>query len=201
MAENEVIVPTSGNPALDPSKAESGLIGRLNLQGKFSDTRENKVFEQRLGYWGGKHWSELAEESEKNRRRSLTESDRQKEDTEAYWAKRRDERDRLGQKEDRPKAILSGGYSGGDDGVRARARISQFGIGNSSSVGYAQMRFKSKVMQEACSPNFTCAFPMNTHMPQVCGPFRPITLSSQGGLPQSSLQESIGTGVIPNMDA
>lgn len=170
---------------------------------KLSDTRADKTFETRLGYYGGKHWSERWEEQEKNRRRSLTESDRQKEDTEAYWAKRRDKRDRLGEgkDKDKPKETQSGGYFGGDGGVRARARIAQFGIGNSSSVEYAQMRFKSKTMQEACSPKFTCAFPMNTHLPQVCGPFRPITLSSQGGLPQSSLQESIGTGIIPNMDA
>lgn len=197
MAEEEVIVPTSGNPALN-GDAVSGLVARM-VGDKLSDTRADKTFETRLGYYGGKHWSERAEEAEKNRRRSLTESDRQKEDTEAYWAKRRDRRDRLGQNEERPKAILSGGYSGGGDG--GRARIARFGIGNSSSVEYAQMRFKSKTMQEACSPKFTCAFPMNTHLPQVCGPFRPITLSSQGGLPQSSLQESIGTGIIPNMDA
>lgn len=198
MAENEVIVPTSGNPALDPSKAESGLVARLNLEGKFSDTRKEQVFEQRLGYYGGKHWSERAEESEKNRRRSLSESDRQKEDLKEYWDKRKD-RDRRSP-DNKPKHTQSGGYGGGGSGM-TRARVMQFGISNSSGVDYAMMKFRSKTMQDACSPKFTCAFPMNTHMPQVCGPFRPITLSSQGGLPQSSLQESIGTGLIPNMDA
>jgi hypothetical protein len=196
VAENEVIVPTSGNPALDPSQAESGLVGRLNL----GDSRSEKKFETREGYFGGKHWSQIAEEQEKNRRRSLTESDRQKESTDAYWVKRKD-KERLNP-DTKPKHTQSGG-GGGDygGGGRRGGRSTQFGISNASGVDYAVMRFRSKVMQDACSPKFTSAFPMNTHLPQVCGPFRPITLSSQGGLPQSSLQESIGTGIVPNMDA
>jgi hypothetical protein len=200
LAENEVIVPTSGNPALDPSRAESGLVAKLNLQGKFSDTRSEQKFETRVGYFGGKHWSEMAEEGEKNRRRSLSESDRQKEDLDEYWRKRKDDAKR--NPDNRPKQTQYGG--GGESGGGRRGwngRGMQFGISNSSGVDYAVMRFKSKVMQDACSAKFTSTFPMNTHLPQVCGPFRPITISSQGGLPQSSLQESIGTGIVPNMDA
>ena len=196
MAEDEVIVPTSGNPALDPSRAESGLVAKLNLQGKFSDTRAEQKFETRVGYFGGKHWSEMAEDGEKNRRRSLSESDRQKEDLDEYWRKRKDDARR--NPDNKPRHTQSGG-GGGGGGWGGRGM--QFGISNSSGVDYAVMKFKSKVMQDACSPKYTSAFPMNTHLPQVCGPFRPITISSQGGLPQSSLQESIGTGIVPNMDA
>ncbi len=176
MAENEVIVPTSGNPALDPTKVKSGLVA--------SSAPKQK------------DWAQEVEESEKNRRRSLSESDRQKEDLDEYWKRRNDEK-RINP-DTKPKHTQTdlggGGGSRGGRGV-------QFGISNSSGVDYAVMKFKSRVMQDACSPKFTSAFPMNTHLPQVCGPFRPITLSSQGGLPQSSLQESIGTGIIPNMDA
>lgn len=193
MADDEVIVPTSGNPALDPSQTESGLVGRLNL----GDPRSDKTFVKEGSSSGGKHWSEIAEESEKNRRRSLSESDRQKEDLKAYWDKRMDEKRRNPEKE-KPKATF---HDAGGGGGRGRWRSMQYGISNSSGVDYAMMKFKSKTMQDACSPKFTSAFPMNTHLPQVCGPFRPITLSSQGGMPQSSLQESIGTGIIPNMDA
>jgi hypothetical protein len=194
--DNEVIVPTSGNPALDPSKAESGLVGRLNLEGKFSDTRAEKKFETRVGYWGGKHWSQIAEDSNKNSRRLLSEGDRQKEQLKEYWdARKRKEQQNPDKK---PRHTQSVGGEGGGGG---RGRSMQFGISNASGANYATMQFRSKVMQDACSAKFTSAFPMNTHLPQVCGPFRPITISSQGGLSQSSLQESIGTGLIPNMDA
>lgn len=165
---------------------------------KLSDTRADKVFETRLGYYGGKHWSERAEESEKNRRRSLSESDRQKEDLKGYWDNRKRQYE-TGEREDRPKVIFGGGMGGGGGGSRTK-RTGQFGVSNATSKDYGVMRFKSKVMQDAASATYTCIFPLNSYLPQVCGPFRPFGVETIGGMPQSLMQEASQSGGPVNMD-
>lgn len=196
MEENEVIVPTSGNPSLDPTKeGSSGLVSRA-VGDKLSDTRADKTFETRVGYSGGKHWSEMAEESYKNSRRLLTEGDSQKEKTEAYWEKRKRDKELSG-KEERPKVIFGEGMGGGGSRVK---RTGQFGISNSTSKDYGMMKFKSKVMQDAAHATYTCIFPLNSYLPQVCGPFRPFGIESIGGMPQSLAQEASQGGGAVNMD-
>ena len=196
MADDEVIVPTSGNPALDPTaEGVSGLVARA-VGNKLSDTRTDKTFETREGYFGGKHWSERAEEAYKNSRRLLSEGDIQKEKLKEYWDNRKRQYE-TGEREDRPKVIFGEGMGGGSSRVK---RTGQFGVSNSTSKDYGVMRFKSKVMQDAASATYTCIFPLNSYLPQVCGPFRPFGVETIGGMPQSLMQEASQNGGPVNMD-
>lgn len=198
MADEEVIVPTSGNPALDPTaEGVSGIVARA-VGNKLSDTRADKTFETRVGYSGGKHWSELAEESYKNSRRLLGEGDIQKEKLKEYWEKRKRDIE-SGERKTRPKVIFGSGMGGGGGSSRVK-RTGQFGISNATSKDYGVMRFKSKVMQEAASATYTCIFPLNSYLPQVCGPFRPFGVETIGGMPQSLMQEASQNGGPVNMD-
>jgi hypothetical protein len=186
VAEEDVIVPSEGNSALDPTKALSGLVSSSSLEEKanavanaasksFGDP--NKFVSRPKGGDSGK--SEL----------------------ENYWANRRakEAEDLANGIKPRPKIIMGEGGGGGGGGS-SRARSGKFGITGASARDYGTLKFKSKVFTDACSGAYTCIFPLSGYLPQVCGPFRPITVESIGGFPQSMGQESSSVGGPVNMD-
>ena len=187
MEEEDVIVPTSGNSALDPTKASSGLVGTIS--GKANAAAEaasrsmgdpNKFVSRPKGGDSGK--SEL----------------------ENYWKRRHEKaaEDLANGIKPRPKTITASG-GGGGGGEKRPSRIKRsglFGISNSTSKDYGYLKFKSPVFKEAAMVNYSCIFPLHGYLPQVCGPFRPITTESIGGMPQSMAQEASTTGGPINLD-
>ena len=188
MAEDEdVIVPTSGNPALDPTKAVSGLVGSsiedkanaaANAASKsFGDP--SKFVSRPKGGDSGK--SEL----------------------ENYWANRRAKaaEDLANGIKPRPKTITGDGDGGGHNASGSvRQRSGKFGISGAARRDFGIMKFKSQTFTDACSGAYTCIFPLSGYLPQVCGPFRPITIESIGGFPQSLSQEASNVGGPVNSD-
>ena len=185
MAEDEdVIVPTEGNSALDPTKASSGLVG--TIEGKANAAAEaartstgdaSKFVSRPKGGDSGK--SEL----------------------ENYWAKRRQEaaEDLANGIKPRPKSIINDGGGHGASGS-VRQRSGKFGISGAARRDFGIMKFKSQTFTDACSGAYTCIFPLSGYLPQVCGPFRPITIESIGGFPQSLSQEASNVGGPVNSD-
>ena len=190
MAEDEdVIIPSSGNTALDPTRALSGLVRSSSLEEKanavanaasksFGDP--NKFVSRPKGGDSGK--SEL----------------------ENYWKRRHEKaaEDLANGIKPRPKTITASGGGGGGGGERPSGikRSGKFGISNSTAKDYGTMRFKSPVFKDAAMATYSCIFPLNGFLPQVCGPFRPITMETIGGFPQSMAQEASNNGGPVNSD-
>ena len=177
MAEEEFIGPTEGNPALDPTRVGSGLVGSF-------ETLDREAKEKISAS------------------RPLIEADRQKNSLDEYWAKRSADKDASKRSEKSKRASKVG---------ERRSAINEGGGGGSSRVAssmqsllgndYAVMKFKSPTMQMACeSSAYTCTFPVHGYLPQVCGPYRPISASYHGGMPQSGIHEATGTGYSLNRD-
>ena len=184
MAEEDVIVPTSGNTALDPTRAVSGLIGSsIEDKANAAATAASKSFGDP---------SKFVSRPKRG--------DSGKSELEGYWAGRKamDAEDEANGITKRPSIIM--GEGGGGSGGSARARSGKFGITGASARDYGTLKFKSKVFTDACSGAYTCIFPLSGYLPQVCGPFRPITVESIGGFPQSMGQESSSVGGPVNMD-
>ena len=185
MAEDDVIVPTSGNSALDPTRAVSGLVGS-SIEDK-ANAAANAA-------------SKSFGDPSKFVSRPNKLGDSGKSDLEGYWMGRHamEEEDAANGIFKRPKIIMNEGGGGG--GGSSRARSGKFGITGASDRDYGMMKFKSKTFADACSGKYTCIFPLSGYLPQVCGPFRPITVESIGGFPQSMGQESSSVGGPVNMD-
>ena len=98
-----------------------------------------------------------------------------------------------------PRTAVGGG-GGGEKRPSRIKRSGLFGISNSTSKDYGYLKFKSPVFKEAAMVNYSCIFPLHGYLPQVCGPFRPITTESIGGMPQSMAQEASTTGGPINLD-
>ena len=178
MAEDDVIVPSEGNSALDPTKASNGLKPSEPLKPSSTPTEDKKAGRPIGGDSG-------------------------KQKLEDYWANRRAKaaEDLANGIKPRPKVIFNEGGGGGGGGAGGGGRRSgKFGITNSSARDYGAMKFKSKIFADACSGAYTCIFPLSGYLPQVCGPFRPITVESIGGFPQSLAQEASNVGGPVNSD-
>jgi hypothetical protein len=110
-----------------------------------------------------------------------------------------DEEDKANGITSRPKIIMGEGGGHGASGS-VRKRSGKFGISNASSKDFGVMKFKSTVFSNAVSSTYTCLFPLSGYLPQVCGPFRPITVETIGGFPQSLSQEASQVGGPVNID-
>lgn len=184
MAEEDVIVPTSGNPALDPTRAVSGLAGAIATASKTASDDVASKFVGRPRKEGDSRGYDSKEKSS----------------VEGYWQGRMamESMDRANGIEPRPKHVMGEAVGGGGGGGGRRS--GKFGISNSTARDYGSMKFKSPVFRDAAFATYTCLFPLSGYLPQVCGPFRPITTETIGGYPQSMAQESSQTGLTTNMD-
>lgn len=62
---------------------------------------------------------------------------------------------------------------------------------------FGTMKFKSSVLQGACDGKIG-QFPLQTLLPQCAGPFMPLVFSTQGGTMQSSAPEAMNKGLVVN---
>ena len=202
MAEDDdVIVPSSGNTALDPTKAVNGLVGKVTDSLRTADAKQSPALRpsEALKPSAALQRS-LTPTEEKNLGRPVG-GDSGKADLEGYWTARKsmEMQDEANGIEKRPKSIIRDGGGHGASGS-VRQRSGKFGISGAARRDFGIMKFKSQTFTDACSGAYTCIFPLSGYLPQVCGPFRPITIESIGGFPQSLSQEASNVGGPVNSD-
>lgn len=190
MAEDEVVVPSEGNAGLDPARAALKPVLDY-LEGSGSEpsgltTKSTKEFVSTPV--AAESTTPSASSGERYSMFHKTAEDAEKADTETVKTKEKKQR----------AVILEG--DGGGEGRRARNPIG--GAGRSTDADYGYLQFKSPLFrQHVGSSQYKLITPIGGgYFPQIAGPFRPLTMETQGGFPQCLGAEAAGTGMPINMD-
>jgi hypothetical protein len=184
LAEGDKVVPSGGNPQLDPTrdnKWSSALNDKLGVTGP--------VLNETLGATGKELQSDRWKRNENG---LLYDSYTENRDFEPNKAK---------------KSVGSpngeGAKSGTTNKYPNKVNEPKKGDGPKPSAALAGnfggIKFKSQTMQMAADATIAM-FPFQTLLPRCVGPFIPIVMNYQGGVAQSSVQEATNTGKVPNKE-
>jgi hypothetical protein len=180
MAEEEVAVPSAGNPDLDPaSKAETG-----------ESSNESTTPSASSG--GEPDWDRIHAENAEFKPWMYDDPEYQRGDSEPD----KEESTNKDIKSGRVKFTFLTGGGGGS------ARRAVGGAGRSSDPTYGYLKFTSPLFQQhVISSQYKLIVPtIGGYLGQVCGPFRPLVMESQGGFPQALGGECSQVGMAINMD-
>ena len=215
MAEGDKVVPSGGNPQLDPTrdnKWSSALNSKLGVTG---NSLTNSVYRS-----GVSHSSNFVRNQngllvpvndvradvgrQANMRRNRKGKDAEVESVESVLDRGLAERDLRpykaeksaaspdGEEEEDKGKSESSGPSYNSPRPLSGPRLSAAFNGT-----FGTMKFKSSVLQGACDGKVG-QFPLQTLLPQCAGPFMPLVFSTQGGTMQSSAPEAMNKGVMVN---
>lgn len=216
MAEGDKVVPSGGNPQLDPTrdnKWSNALNSKLGVtQGSLTNEKyrsgslnsANFVRNQN-GLLVAVNDVEMDVARQANMRRNrkgssawtLSESD--------ILKRGQEERDLRAFKPEKSAASPDGEKddkeeedTGSSPMIYKRPRAI-FGpkLSAAFSGTFGTLKFKSTVLQGACDGKVG-QFPLQTLLPQCAGPFLPLVFSSQGGAIQPSTPEAMSKGIVVN---
>ena len=217
MAEGDKVVPSGGNPQLDPTrenKWSNALNSKLGVtQGSLTDQKYRSGSLQSSNFVRNQNGLlvavgdvEMDVARQANMRRNskgsagwtLSESD-----ILSRGQKARDLRAFKPEKSaDSPDGEEEDDEDGEDTGsspqIYQRPRpISGPRLSSAFNGTFGMMKFKSSVLQGACDGKIG-QFPLQTLLPQCAGPFIPLVFSTQGGAMQSSAPEAMNKGIMVN---
>lgn len=194
MADDEVVVPSEGNAGLDPARAALKPILDY-LGGQEGDSAPSGLTTKSTKEFVSGSQSESTTPTASSEGYSMfakTAEGAEKMNTEVVKYEPDSEKGK------RQKVVILEGDGGG--GGRARNPIG--GAGRSTDASYGYMQFKSPLFrQHVGSSQYKLLIPLGgSYLPQIAGPFRPLTMETQGGVPQCLGAEAAGTGMPINMD-
>ena len=188
MAEDEVVVPSEGNAGLDPARAALKPILDY-LDGSGGDSAPSGLTT--------KSTKEFVSGSKSESTTPTASSEKPTPAPEKEYPTSKLPED---EKKERVKIV-----EGLDPPARASrgVRNATGGAGRSMDASYGYMQFKTPLFrQHIGSSQYKLIVPTHGgYLPQIAGPFRPLTLESQGGFPQCLGPEAMGTGMGINIDA
>lgn len=217
MAEGDKVVPSGGNPQLDPTrdnKWSNALNSKLGVtQGSLTDQKyrsgtlssANFVRNQN-GLLVAVNDVEMDVARQANMRRNRKGSDAWTLSEADILKRGQDARDLRAFKPEKSAASPDGEEEEDDEEEdtgsspqiynKPRA-ISGPRLSAAFSGTFGTMKFRSTVLQGACDGKVG-QFPLQTLLPQCAGPFLPLVFSTQGGAMQPSTPEAMSKGLVVN---
>lgn len=213
MAEGDKVVPSGGNPQLDPTrdnKWPSALNAKLGVTGKSLTSAgvTGKALSS-AGVTSGSLTGETerrgalqSERWQRNKNGVLVDTWNAGWNTPTYDDSSKS-RDFAGLKPQKSAASPDGEEEEDDkpEAVQQIYRkprpISGPKVSQAFNGTFGTMNFKSSVMKMACDGKVG-QFPLQTLLPQSAGPFLPLVFSTQGGAMQPSTPEAMNKGLVVN---
>lgn len=202
MAEDEVVVPSEGNAGLDPARAAlKPVLGYLEAdEAKSSAAAAAKKESDPYGVQDSL-LSKPSREFVSHPKYEKTTPSASSEKPSSAPSKEYPT-SKLPEEEKKQRARIVEGL---DPPARASrgVRNAAGGAGRSMDASYGYMQFKTPLFrQHVGSSQYKLIVPTHGgYLPQIAGPFRPLTLETQGGFPQCLGPEAMGTGMGINIDA
>ena len=214
MAEGDKVVPSGGNPQLDPTRENkwpSALNAKLGVTG---NSLTNNVYRT-----GVSHSNNFVRNQngllvpvsdvradvgrQANMRRNRRGKDAEVESVDSILDRGLAERDLRAYKPEKSADSPDGEEEEEEDKgsspqiYRKPRPFSGPRLSTAFNGTFGTMKFKSPVLQGACDGKVG-QFPLQTLLPQCAGPFMPLVFSTQGGTIQPSTPEAMSKGIMVN---